>query len=107
MGHSGRGPVGSSDSPIATIDTEMMCELQKTFVSVSEVTQGPWLKTESNTIYALHERSGLGGRVAKCNRMWLHVYFDRDVPEAEQQATVDAIAAVPEMLAAIKAKAVR
>jgi len=37
----------------------------------------------------------------------LHVYFDRDVPEAEQQATVDAIAAVPEMLAAIKAKAVR
>lgn len=74
---------------------------------MSDITQGPWLKTESNTIYALHERSGLGGRVVKCNRMWLHVYFDRDVPEAEQQATVDAIAAVPEMLAALKSNAAR
>ncbi len=65
-------------------------------------TPAPWLKTESNTVYALHERHGLGGRVVKCNRMWLHVYFDRDVPEAEQQATVNAVLSVPDLVKACK-----
>lgn len=89
-----------------TVNAEHI-ELMRGKNSHSDITAGPWLKTESNTIYALHERSALGGKVVKCNRMWLHVYFDRDVPEAEQQATVDAIAQVPEMLAAIRANAVR
>lgn len=65
-------------------------------------TPAPWLKTESNTVYVLHERHGLSGRVVKCNRMWLHVYFDRDVPEAEQQATVNAVRSVPDLVKACK-----
>jgi hypothetical protein len=34
--------------------------------------------------------------------MWLHVYFDRDVPEAEQQATVNAVLSVPDLVKACK-----
>jgi hypothetical protein len=65
-------------------------------------TAAPWQVTENATVFALHERPGRNGKTVTCNRMWLHVYFDRDVTEDEQQATIAAVAAVPEMLEALR-----